>query len=262
MLDSICFINQKGGVGKTTLAHNTAYILATIHDKKVLLIDLDQQGNSSEIYLPDKNIEPSIGSIFRLKSPDINSIIRPAQVCTDIVKNMHILHSNISLSQALKEIPHRTYKEKILSNALHNIVVNYDYIIIDCPASIEDSVINAIYFADNFIIPVEMGAFAASAIQDVLELIAEVKEAGNLYNLLSSKKVKFVKNKVDHRGVSFNKIIEAEIKEILPYTMHSYIRQSLYVSRAGIEKTPIIMHPEVPFVVKDDYKCFVKEIIS
>ena len=262
MLNSICFINQKGGVGKTTLAHNTAYILATIHDKKVLLIDLDQQGNSSEIYLPDKNVEPSIGSIFRLKSPDINSIIRPAQVCTDIVKNMHILHSNISLSQALKEIPHRTYKEKILSNALQNIVVNYDYIIIDCPASIEDSVINAIYFADNFIIPVEMGAFAASAIQDVLELIAEVKEAGNLHNLLSSKKVKFVKNKVDHRGVSFNKIIEAEIKEILPYTMHSYIRQSLYVSRAGIEKTPIIMHPEVPFVVKDDYKCFVKEIIS
>lgn len=262
MLNSICFINQKGGVGKTTLAHNTAYILATIHDKKVLLIDLDQQGNSSEIYLPDKNVEPSIGSIFKLKSPDINSIIRPAQVCTDIVKDMHILHSNISLSQALKEIPHRTYKEKILSNALQDVVVNYDYIIIDCPASIEDSVINAIYFADNFIIPVEMGAFAASAIQDVLELIAEVKEAGNLHDLLSSKKVKFVKNKVDHRGVSFNKIIEAEIKEILPYTMQSYIRQSLYVSRAGIEKTPIIMHPEVPFVVKSDYKCFVKEIIS
>lgn len=262
MLNSICFINQKGGVGKTTLAHNTAYILATIHDKKVLLIDLDQQGNSSEIYLPDKNIEPSIGSIFRLKSPDINSIIRPAQVCTDIVKNMHILHSNISLSQALKEIPHRTYKEKILSNALQDVVVNYDYIIIDCPASIEDSVINAIYFADNFIIPVEMGAFAASAIQDVLELLAEVKEAGNLHDLLSCKKVKFVKNKVDHRGVSFNKIIEAEIKEILPYTMQSYIRQSLYISRAGIEKTPIIMHPEVPFVVKNDYKCFVKEIIS
>jgi chromosome partitioning protein len=258
----ICFINQKGGVGKTTLAHNTAYILATVHDKKVLLIDLDQQGNSSEIYLPDKNIEPSISSIFRLKSPDVNSIILPAQVCLDIVKNMHILHSNISLSQALKEIPHRTYKEKILSNALQDIVVNYDYIIIDCPASIEDSVINAIYFADSFIIPVEMGAFAASAIQDVLELIAEVKESGSLQNLLSSKKVKFVKNKVDHRGVSFNKIIESEIKEILPYTIQSYIRQSLYVSRAGIEKIPIIMHPEVPLVVKNDYKSFVKEIIS
>jgi cellulose biosynthesis protein BcsQ len=172
------------------------------------------------------------------------------------------LHSNILLSQALKEIPHRTYKEKILSNALQDIVVNYDYIIIDCPASIEDSVINAIYFADSFIIPIEMGAFAASAVQDVLELIAEVKEFGSLQNLLSSKKVKFVKNKVDHRGVSFNKIIESEIKEILPYTTQSYIRQSLYVSRAGIEKMPIIMHPGVQLVVKNDYKCFVKEIIS
>lgn len=175
---------------------------------------------------------------------------------------MDIIHSNLTLSQALKEIPIRSYKEKILAKSIKDIVVNYDYIIIDCPASIEDSVINAIYFAEYFVIPVEMGAFAASAIQDVLELIAEIKESVSLERLLSSGNIKFIKNKVDARGVSFNKIIEQEIKEILPYTMKSSIRQSLFISRAGIEKTPIIKHSSVPSVVKNDYIEYVKELIS
>ena len=59
------------------------------------------------------------------------------------------------------------------------IVNHYDYIILDCPASIEDSVINAIYFSKKFLIPIEIGGFASSAIQDVLELIA-VKEYSSL----------------------------------------------------------------------------------
>ncbi len=262
MARSICFLNQKGGVGKTTIAHNTAYILATIYKKRVLLIDLDQQGNSSEIYLHDKNIEPSVSTIFREKNPNIAGIIRSALVNSEPVINMDIIHSNLTLSQALKEIPIRSYKEKILAKSIKDIVVNYDYIIIDCPASIEDSVINAIYFAEYFVIPVEMGAFAASAIQDVLELIAEIKESVSLERLLSSGNIKFIKNKVDARGVSFNKIIEQEIKEILPYTMKSSIRQSLFISRAGIEKTPIIKHSSVPSVVKNDYIEYVKELIS
>lgn len=260
-MKSICFLNQKGGVGKTTLAHNTAYILSVIHNKKVLLIDLDQQGNSSELYLLNKNIEPSVSSIFKDKIPNVELIIRKAVVKSKPIITMDIIHSNITLSQALKEIPYRSHKEKILSNALKNIVVNYDYVIIDCPASIEDSVINAIYFSKFFVIPVEMGAFAASAIQDVLELIAEIKEINNLQQLLLTKNIKFVKNKVDSRGSVFNKIIESEIQEILPYTMKSFIRQSLSISRSGVEKIPIIEHSNVPNVVRNDYINFVKELI-
>jgi len=260
MTESICFLNQKGGVGKTTIAHNTAYILATIHNKKVLLIDLDQQGNSSEIYMVDKNIEPSIATIFREKNPNVRNIIRPAEVHLKPVVNMDIIHSNMSLSQALKEIPTRTYKEKILYKALKDIVVKYDYVILDCPASIEDSVINAIYYADRFLIPVEIGAFASSAIQDVLELIAEIKESLSLRELLSSNIVSFLKNKVDGRGSVLNKKVAEEIKDILPYIMGSSIRQSLYISRAGIDKTPVIQYAPVPSVVKNDYLIYVEEL--
>jgi chromosome partitioning protein len=262
MTISICFLNQKGGVGKTTIAHNTAFMLATQHKKKVLLIDLDQQGNSSEIYMENKNIEPSIASIFKEKNANISSVITQACVKSILVNNMDIAHSNMSLSQALKEIPIRSYKEKILFKSLSKVVVNYDYIILDCPASVEDSVINAIYFADKFIIPVEMGGFASSAIQDVLELIAEIKEHSSLQELLLTNKVKFLKNKVDGRGSFLNKKIEEEIKEILPYTFSNSIRQSLYISRASIEKTPIIQYKYTPAVVKNDYINYVQELIS
>jgi len=262
MTESICFLNQKGGVGKTTLAHNTAYILATIHNKKVLLIDLDQQGNSSEIYIKDKNIEPSVAAIFREKNPNIHNIIRSAEVHLKTIDNMDIIHSNMLLSQALKEIPIRSYKEKILYKALQDVVVKYDYVILDCPASIEDSVINAIYYADRFLIPVEIGAFASSAIQDVLELIAEIKESHSLHDLLSSNKVRFLKNKVDGRGSVLNQKVAEQIKDILPYIMNSSIRQSLYISRAGIDKSPILQYSPIPDVVKNDYLLYVEELIK
>jgi chromosome partitioning protein len=262
MTYSICYLNQKGGVGKTTIAHNTAYILATLYNKKVLLIDLDQQGNSSEMYMVDKNSEPSIANVFKEKSADIKNIIRKATVQSNIISNMDILHSNISLSQALKEIPIRLYKEKILKKALKQTVVKYDYIILDCPASIEYSVINAIYFAKQFVIPVEMGGFASSAIQDVLELIAEVKNYPSLQNLLDANIVRFLKNKVDGRGSFLNKKIDEEIKEILPYTFNNTIRQSLYISRASVAKVPITEYKNTPLVVKNDYINYINELIK
>ena len=262
MTKIICFLNQKGGVGKTTITHNTAYILASHFNKKVLLIDLDQQGNSSEIYMKDKNIEPSIASIFKNKLSNINDVISSAYINEKKVNNLDIIHSNISLSQALKEIPVRSYKEKILFKALKNIAVNYDYILLDCPASIEDSVINAIYMANYFIIPVEMGGFVSSAIQDVLELISEVKEYDSLIKLLNSQSTRFIKNKVDARGIVFNKIIEKEIKEILPYTFNNHIRQSLYIGRANLAKLPIIEYKSTPLVVKNDYINYIQELIT
>ncbi len=262
MTQSICFLNQKGGVGKTTIAHNTAYILSTRYRQKVLLLDLDQQGNTSEIYVADKNKEPSIGKIFREKNVDISHLINQATVHGKAVEHMDIIHSNISLSKALKEIPVRTYKEKILEKALTPIVSQYDYIILDCPASIEDSVINAIYFSKKFVIPVEMGGFASSAIQDVLELIAEIKEYASLKELLQSRSVLFLKNKVDGRGTSLNKKIEEEIKDIMPYMMQSSIRNSLSVSKANLEKTPIIEYKECSVVVKNDYINYVNELVK
>ncbi|WP_203368631.1 ParA family protein [Cysteiniphilum marinum] len=258
----IVFLNQKGGVGKTTIAHNTAYYLAEVIKQKTLLIDLDPQGNSSEIYIEDKDLEPSASSIFNQRAFDASRAIRNAMVKKRSLPNLDIIHSNKTISQALKEIPTRSFREKILSKSLTTIVDKYNYIIIDCPASIEDSVINAIYFGEQFIIPVEMGGFASSAIQDVLEIIAEVKEYDTLIDLLDSGIVTFVKNKVDKRGTRLNSMIDNEISSILPYSANSTIRHSLYISRATTELVPIFEFKDLPSGVKEDYKNYIEEVIS
>jgi chromosome partitioning protein len=261
MSRKIIYLNQKGGVGKTTLAHNSAYYLATKCKKKVLLVDLDPQGNTSEIYIEDKNSEPSVGVIFSQRSYNAENIISKAKVNNILVPNLDIIHSNKSISQSLKEIPIRSAREKILSKSLSTIVDKYDYIIIDCPASIEDSVINAIYFGDQFIIPVEMGGFASSAIQDVLEIIAEVKEHTSLGSLLESQSVKFIKNKVNSIATRLNSTINEDIKDILPYTAKSEIRHSLYISRATLDLLPIFEFKDLPENVIEDYKNYIQEVI-
>lgn len=258
----LSFLNQKGGVGKTTIAHNTAYYLATSLKKKVLLIDLDPQGNTSSIYSSDKEKEPSISNIFKEKSYDINNVIFNACIKDKGIENLDIIHSNKNISQALKEIPIRTHREKILYKAINKIVVKYDYIIIDCPASIEDSVINAIYASDKFIIPIEMGGFVSSAIQDMLEIIAEVKEYDDLNNLLESNIIMFVKNKIDKRGTHFNQTIIDDLKPIEKYIFDNGIHHSLFVSKATNMLLPIIDYEEMPKSILNDYRKYVDELIQ
>lgn len=258
---SIVFLNQKGGVGKTTIAHNTAFFISQLKKIKTLLIDLDPQGNSSEIYVSDKDKEPSASCIFNQRSFNAEKAISQAEIRGEKLSNLDIIHSNKTISQALKEIPIRSYREKILFKSLTTIVDKYNYIILDCPASIEDSVINAIFLGDQFIIPVEMGGFAASAIQDVLEIITEVKEFSSLIDLLKSGTVYFLKNKVDKRGTRLNSAIDKEIASILPYTATSSIRHSLYISRSTNELLPVFKFDALPKGIIEDYQNYIEEII-
>lgn len=257
----IAFLNQKGGVGKTTVAHNTAYFLANSLNKKVLLVDLDPQGNASSIYVENRDLEPSVASIFKEKAFNANEAISSAIVKGNKVDNLDIIHSNKSISQALKEIPVRTHREKILDKSIDKLVVKYDYIIYDCPASIEDSVINAIYSADKFLVPIEMGGFVSSAIQDMLEIIAEVKEFDSLVELLHSKSVFFLKNKIDKRGKKLNNSIATELQAIKDFILDNGIHHSLFVSRATNDKLPIFEYKEMKSSVKEDYKNYIEELI-
>ena len=257
----VVFLNQKGGVGKTTIAHNTAYFLSQFKKMKTLLIDLDPQGNSSEIYINNKDKEPSASCIFNQRAFNAARAISQAEIKGKKLLNLDIIHSNKTISQALKEIPIRSYREKILLKSLSTIVDKYNYIILDCPASIEDSVINAIFLGNQFIIPVEMGGFAASAIQDVLEIITEVKEFPSLIDLLKSGMIHFLKNKVDKRGTRLNSAIDKEISSILPYTAKSSIRHSLYISRSTNELLPIFEFNGLPSGIVEDYQNYIEEII-
>jgi chromosome partitioning protein len=95
----IAIINQKGGVGKTTVSINLAYGLAST-SKRTLLVDLDSQANASVIFCPEIPREGNIVDIFERRTTDIRSLIRPAQVKWKVIDNLDLIPSHIHLARS------------------------------------------------------------------------------------------------------------------------------------------------------------------
>lgn len=169
----ISFTNQKGGVGKTTSAVNVAASLGKL-DKKVLLVDIDPQGNAST----------GVGLIER---GDLNTIYDVIVDGTDIknaiytteFKNLDVIPSVIGLAGAEIEISQTEYRERLLKRALSSVSDNYDYIIIDCPPSLSLLTINALVASDGFIIPVQCEYYALEGLVQLMSSVSAVREYYN-----------------------------------------------------------------------------------
>ena len=143
----IAVTNQKGGVGKTTTSVNLAYGLVK-SGKRVLLIDSDPQGNATSAMGADKN---------KVKSGTYDVLIGNAEISAAVTKTKYgdIVAGNKALSGAMVELVGMESREYILKKAADSIRDNYDYIIIDCPPSLELLTLNAIVAADPVLIPVQ-----------------------------------------------------------------------------------------------------------
>ena len=149
MIKTIVFCNQKGGVGKTTSTVNMAASLANL-GKRVLIIDMDPQGNAgSGLGLNKYRIEKSIYHALIGTTP-ISEVIRK----TDI-ENLHIAPSNRDLIGAELELVSAFSRETKLKNAIKDVQDQYDYIMVDCPPSLNLLTVNAMTAADSVIIPVD-----------------------------------------------------------------------------------------------------------
>ncbi len=169
----IAVANQKGGVGKTTTAINLSACLAEA-GKRVLIIDADPQGNSTSGLGFEKNeIENTIYEIL------LDEIKIQDAVLNTCVENLQILPSNINLSGAEIELIGRDKREYILSNAVDTIKNNYDFIIIDCPPSLNLITINALTSADTVLVPIQCEYFALEGLEQLLHTIGLVKERLN-----------------------------------------------------------------------------------
>jgi chromosome partitioning protein len=169
----ISVVNQKGGVGKTTTAVNLATIFAVMN-KRVLLIDLDSQGNSSS-GLGLKQEQREITSYHLFSG---SSSIDQAIYSTEI-PNLSIITSNMNLAVAEIELLDKEDHEVILKNLLSSIIEQYDYIIVDCPPSLNLLTLNALVASDEVIIPMLCDFYSLEGLSHLLKTIEKVEKRLN-----------------------------------------------------------------------------------
>lgn len=169
----IAVANQKGGVGKTTTSVNISASIAS-KGKKVLLVDLDPQGNATSGVGIDKSIVTT--SIYDLISDNaqIDDIIKK----TDF-KNLYILPSNISLAGAEIEMVDMENRMLKIKNILTPIKKDYDYIFIDCPPSLGLITLNALSASDSLLVPIQCEFYALEGLSQLMMTVRTVKR---LYN--------------------------------------------------------------------------------
>lgn len=169
----IAIANQKGGVGKTTTSINLSAALAT-KGKKVLVIDTDPQGNTTSGFGIDKNdLEYTIYELI-LGDCSIKDCI-----ISDVIPNVSIVPSNVNLAAAEIELIGVDKKEYILKNEVDYVKNSYDYIIIDCPPSLNMLTINSMTTANSVIVPIQCEYYALEGLSQLIHTINLVKERLN-----------------------------------------------------------------------------------
>ena len=248
----IAIANQKGGVGKTTTAINLSACLAEL-GKKVLVIDMDPQGNTTSGLGLDKDEEEN--TVYELILSECS--LGEATHSVEGIDNLKIIPSNVDLAGAEIELLGIKEKEYILKNEVDYVRDSYDYIMIDCPPSLNMLTINAMTTADSVLVPIQCEYYALEGISQLIHTIDLVRDRLN--------------DKLTIDGVVFTMYdsrtnLSADVVNTVKDNLNSYVYQTIIPRNVKLAEAPSNGLPINKYEPKsagaESYRNLAKEIID
>lgn len=247
----IVIANQKGGVGKTTTAINLSACLAK-KNKKTLIVDIDPQGNASSGFgINTKELDKTIYELL-IGEAEIQECITHT-----VIKKLDLLPSDIDLTGAEIELLDMPDKEQLLKTGLTKVRDQYDFIIIDCPPSLNILTLNALTAADQVIVPVQCEYYALEGLTQLIYTIDLVKKSLNPDLSIAG----LVFTMYDSR-TNLSQDVVANVKEnVNQHIYKTIIPRNIRLAEAPSYGLPIIMY-DARSTGAEAYKKLAKEVIA
>jgi chromosome partitioning protein len=249
----ISISNQKGGVGKTTTSVNLGAGLAILHQKKVLLVDMDAQGHigTSLHHLTANGM--GIGDVLVSKNGSIMDVIVPTDV-----PHMDMTPSDHSLLDAESRLASTIGREFVLRKALTRARTYYDFILIDCPPNLGNLTINAYVASDYLLIPCDLSALALEGMEGILDVVDTV----NLRLNHPLRLLGVLTTRVDRRNLVMNEVVFERLKEVFNEKLfRTQISVNTDLNKAQLAGKPIFTYARSSAGAKD-YQSFADEVIE
>ncbi|MDV0787596.1 ParA family protein [Citrobacter amalonaticus] len=253
-------MNNKGGPGKTSTATNLAVARARA-GRKTLLIDSDQQANSTEVLANGKKYFSMYGKticdLYSNPRSDIHDVIVPAVAGEIPIPNLDLIPSDPTFEKIIEQTMTRSHREKIMARHLEKISGEYEDIIFDCAPGLNIATGNAIYIADHVLIPVDGGSFSLSGLEIMLDYMDEISEED--YSRFS-----VFRNNYNGANKVINGFIDrtlAEHPRISPRMMKTKIRTDQAIVQSQVACVPLFYYQKSALAL-NDYNKLARELDS